>query len=129
MNYKIILIIGILTIIKIVKSNKDKIKVLVNKSYGGFLLSKKFMEEYKKLYGKEIKNDDIYNPYNDKNITKIETRFDKKLLNIYEILGKYESSGGNSLIEYEKIEKSMISKIKINEFYGFETVSYLEEIN
>ncbi len=119
-----ILFINLLILIVRLNCELINVKILVNKSYGGFSFSEKFYDKYKEIYNEELEK---YNYYNKNDINKnIELRYDKKIMYIYEKLGKYESSGKNSIIEIEEILFNDINRIKINEFYGFETLSYLD---
>lgn len=116
----------IIFIILLYKINCEKtIKILINKSYGGFLFSDKFYDEYKKTYNEEL---EIYDPYYDKKHlnNNIESRYDEKVISIYEKLGKYESSNKKSIIEIEEVFVKNVDKIKINEFYGYEILLFDE---
>lgn len=128
MNASIYMFIFIFTIlnVKITCNKNEYIKVLVNKSYGGFSLSSDFLKMYKKIYNKELYNEDIYNSFLDKNHTNIniETRYNTQIINIFDKIGSAKSSNINSNIEIEYVPLSLINFININDFYGFETVSF-----
>lgn len=96
-------------------SNGEKIKVLVNKCYGGFELSHKTVELYNSRSASKIT--DIF----------FVCRTDPLLIEIYHEIGKKEFGCHYSNIEIEYIDRNYEYCYTIEEYDGFERIELLYE--
>lgn len=113
----------------IVKCNndakEDTVKVLINKSYGNFTFSETFYNEYDKTYGsgslQTLLDTDFFVPNKYGNI---ETRYDHKIIELYERLGgSYACSGEFSKLCTIEIPRVLTPYIVIDKYDGSEIMS------
>jgi hypothetical protein len=105
-------------------------KVLIHDAYGVFQesFSEKFKEEYFINYGRFFEEIDIYDPFTDKDHQNknIESRYDKKLVNIFEKLGSKKSSliidDDCEFIKAVEIPNELLKYINIVEEDGAESI-------
>jgi hypothetical protein len=94
-------------------SKKETMKVVINDGYGGFYLSEEALHMFAKLKGKNPSEINIYHS-NFK-------RHDEDLVKVVEYLGD-KASGICSELKIVEIPNGI--KYKINDYDGWETVSY-----
>ena len=93
-------------------------KIVINSCFGGFEVSKYFLEYY------DIPYDGHYNFYFPKNIEVESLRTDNRLIEFIEKFGSKIASGKYSELKVVEIPKGTL--YKINEYDGLETIKYKE---
>ena len=99
------------------------IKILIHPGYGAYgLFSDEFEKEFKNEYNIDVDSLINYDPYYDvlNNNVNIERRYDSRIINIFEKLGKTRSNKGISCMDIVKIPLELINDFYISEYDGAE---------
>jgi hypothetical protein len=105
-------------------------KIVINRSYGGFSLSKTAYERYAQIKGWRYEGEDSYGFFFDENGIKHTwydlERIDPILIQVVEELGE-EANGMCAKLVIEEIEKG--TRYRIDEYDGMESIETRDDID
>jgi hypothetical protein len=89
------------------------VRVLYNKTYGGFSFSEEFLTKYKEMFETDLDGGGFFECYD---------RSDEKILEVFDILGVEKSSGKHCKLGVVDIMENLIGYMSIDEYDGKERV-------